>query len=122
MPPKRKSQGRFKDLDDDTELPFDGLPSVGHVEQHTTYRHRQGKDLVDAESTLYRLPPSPVKKARTVDHVPFDTEPPPLDLLQDNPTEGLWTEAEAGRPQGSQRPLYPSVSQYLDGCAAFLIP
>lgn len=110
MPPKRKSQGRFKDLDDDSDQ---NLPSgVGHVEQHTTYRHRQQLDTVDTESSLYHLPPSPVKKARTFEAPPVedveDTEPPPLIPLEFDLEDGVWTESD-GNPQ---RGVFPSVRMF----------
>lgn len=109
MPPKRKSQGRFKDLDNDG----DALPQpqvAGHAEQHTTYRHRLELNTVDAESTLYHLPASPVKKARTREEVLREaSDPPPLEPIQPEPDDLVWMESDTTETREGSRAAYPSV-------------
>lgn len=108
MPPKRKNQGRFKAHDDDEEE--EGNPaattSSGYTEQHTDYRHRQHLNTVESSSSLFHLPPSPVKKSRTT-HEDDEVIEAHVEEVPQEVDVGLGTEDV--QPQQGQRGTYPSV-------------
>lgn len=126
MPPsKRKKASGFRDYssDNDDQAPSEDLSSThaapGYVEQHTMYRVRPGAqgNIREAESSVFHLPPSPVKKARvgaTTEHMGMPVESPimtaPVGPSPNDPESGVWDSPEELQGEPATRSTYPSVS------------